>query len=85
MQRKYIILIAGSILLVAGISITTISYSSTESRLQDQNTLIENGVILPNESQSAEKVLKAGQNMQLAIHYPLLVPSLMPRLKIQME
>ncbi len=71
MHRKYIILIAGSILLVAGISITAISYSSTETWLRDQNVLIENGVILPNESYSAEKVLKAGQNMQLAIHYPL--------------
>lgn len=70
MRRKHIILIVSSMLLVAGISIT-ISYSSNEMSLSDQNTLIENGVISPNESQSAVKVAKAGQNMQLAVHYPL--------------
>lgn len=56
-------------LIVAGISIT-ISYSSNETLLADRNTH-RKWSEPPNESQSAVKVVKVGQNMQLAVHYPL--------------
>lgn len=80
MRQKHIILIAGIMLLVAGISIT-ISYSSNEMSLPDQSTLIENGTIPPNESQSAVKVVKVGQNMQLTVHYPLFGVSINAKIK----
>lgn len=69
MHRKYIILILGSVLVVAGL-FTVASYSSTETQLQEKNTLIESRVIQPSESQSAARLVEAGQNMQLLVHYP---------------
>ena len=70
MQRKYIIFGFG-ILLASVISVIAVSYRLIETDPQDQNTLINNEIIPPYKSVSAVKLVKAGENMQLLVHYPV--------------
>jgi len=65
-------MLSAGILLASALSIIVVSsYSSIERDQQDQNTLINNEVIAPYKSVSAVKTLKAGENMQFLVHYPL--------------